>query len=771
MNLKEQLKQRAYELGADLVGFGNIERCRHAPLMMSPQGLMPSARTVMVMALHHPDACIELGGEKHPQDIGPYSVQYLMNSRLDEMSYRMGTFVETLGYHAIPIVSSNIWRYNQYKALDAVFAPDVSNIYMPVVAGLADMGYNGLALTPEFGARNRFVTVITDAVVEPDPLIPPGTVCDRCMLCRKHCPSQALSKEIKGDKILHIEDYEYRFADKNLWRCAWGEHFDLDLDLELPEAVTEEVIVETVRKHGLRGGEMGQCLKFCVPKPLRTWDRAYSRTPMRRHAVTLDEAHEGRGLTDRLLAAAHAKGADHILVRSAEELAAAGVDLATQLPGARTAITVIATLPDDPGGVQDALSESKMRFGVGYRMDTICYDLTRDLEALGFRSVMTVKRDGARPEDPPGENITGAMLRLLPGLKGRKVVANTVTTRKAIASRTPSLAGPARRLDGGRRTADLAGEIADYARTLGADLVGFAPASRLDEIAAQIRPHFDGQRTLVARDRSTRFTVWEPEIVEEERRVLRPEDYLPGAKSVVVFALRMPGEVVRQATRPPAEAVGPYSFQTYITHWQGTVIGGFIAKRLAEHGARAAFTMDLMNTGSRIATPRDLQEDLFCNRFAAVAAGLGTMTVSGHVATPEFGVRQRFIAIVTDADLAPSPMPVDTTPERCVGCARPCVSRCPSHAITAEEIAFTCAGRAFRFNRIDPLRCDWSKRYALLGASGFQFLGSRVDVDPGDAITTESLAEALRQHDPIKKYRPVVAEPCILACPYGGDQG
>ena len=33
---------------------------------------------------------------------------------------------------------------------------------MPVVAGLADMGYSGLALTPEYGARNRFVTIITD---------------------------------------------------------------------------------------------------------------------------------------------------------------------------------------------------------------------------------------------------------------------------------------------------------------------------------------------------------------------------------------------------------------------------------------------------------------------------------------------------------------------------------------------------------------------------------------------------------------------------------
>lgn len=128
----------------------------------------------------------------------------------------------------MPIVSSNIWRYNAYKDLTAIFAPDVSHIYMAVVAGLADMGYNGLALTPEYGARNRFITVLTNAVIEPDPLIPPGTVCDGCMLCRKHCPAQALSKEIDGEKVLQIGEYGYRFPNKNLWRCSWGEHFDLD---------------------------------------------------------------------------------------------------------------------------------------------------------------------------------------------------------------------------------------------------------------------------------------------------------------------------------------------------------------------------------------------------------------------------------------------------------------------------------------------------------------------------------------------------------------
>ena len=33
---------------------------------------------------------------------------------------------------------------------------------------------------------------------------------------------------VDGFNEIHIGDKTYRYARKNLWRCAWGEHFDLD---------------------------------------------------------------------------------------------------------------------------------------------------------------------------------------------------------------------------------------------------------------------------------------------------------------------------------------------------------------------------------------------------------------------------------------------------------------------------------------------------------------------------------------------------------------
>jgi hypothetical protein len=44
-----------------------------------------------------------------------------------------------------------------------------------------------------------------------------------------------------------------------------------------------------------------------------------------------------------------------------------------------------------------------------------------------------------------------------------------------------------------------------------------------------------------------------------------------------------------------------------------------------------------------------------------------------------------------------------------------------------------------------------------------------MDIPAPDPITPEALADGLRQHDPIKKYRPVVAEPCVINCPLATD--
>ncbi len=729
-----------HELNADLVGVANIERFANAPVMMSPQGLLPAARSVVVMALHHPDACIELGGAEHPQVMGPYRVQGIMNARLDELSYRLGLWLEREGYDAVPIVSSNIWRYKGYKELTEHFAPDLSHRHSAVAAGLADFGYSALAITPEYGARQRFVTVVTTAPLQPTPLVEPHSVCDDCRKCVDMCPARALSKELRGTSVVRIEGHEYTYADKNLWRCSWGEHFDLDLDLPIPEVVDEAVILEQLAIHGRRGGEMGCCLRYCVPEPRRYYDYAYSDAPRRIRDV-VPEAGADRTVAQRLEVLASRHGADFLVVRPASELAGAVEDLDQLLPGARTVLAVgLHYLA--PGG-PDVLGSARR-----YLLESAAYDLTRELERHGHDAVCC--------SDFPEPAWAGRLGGVLPG---RAAWTATVLTTAELPSTSPELPAPAA-VAAERLPARLRGLLAE----LGADLVGVAPAARLTQVKQRLAPLFDGRPVFHARDKGIIHQPYLPEVQVGAVKVTGPDDHLPGARSVVVIGLRIPRAAVERTGLPPAESVGPYAFAQYQSANLLRLMALRVSRVLEDSGYRAAVTFDLCGTGSTVGNPRGEQPDAFCNRFAAVAAGLGRLTRAGFVTTPELGPNVRFVAVVTEAALPADPtLADDGLLAACEDCDR-CLAACRTDAF-ADLAEVAVDGIVERFHVIRRDRCDWAKRYSLIGEEGVNYLGWDMHLDPPELITLEAVADGLRQHPAIPKYRPCNFEACLMACP------
>jgi epoxyqueuosine reductase QueG len=59
-------------------------------------------------------------------------------------------------------------------------------------AGLGWIGKNGLLISIDHGPRLSLATVLTDAPLRPDLPMEYG-LCGGCMLCREHCPSQAIT--------------------------------------------------------------------------------------------------------------------------------------------------------------------------------------------------------------------------------------------------------------------------------------------------------------------------------------------------------------------------------------------------------------------------------------------------------------------------------------------------------------------------------------------------------------------------------------------------
>ncbi len=766
-NLTLKVKELAYRLGADLVGVANIERYENAPIKMSPQGILPTARSVVVCAVHHPDAAIELDGEIHPQIMGPYRIQYIMNDKLDVLSFKIARFLDDLGYKTVPIASSNIWRYRGYKEMDATFAPDISHIYSGVCAGLGELGWNGLCITPEYGARNRFISIITEAELTPTPLYNGPKLCDMCGECIRKCPTNAYRAEVNGTKNVVVEGKDHIFCNKNLWRCAWGEHFDIDLDLSIPEKVDEKVLLEHVAKHGLRGGEFGVCLKVCLPKHLRKWDESYCKKTARRiRHVTPGSLPVHRQVYDKLLVHAKTWDLDSVHFISGETLASAGIDIKKELPDGVSAILLTSRyqIPkeaniDHDGSMAhiegfDSCHKTRAdaidSYGriAQFNVDFTELDLCRELETLGYTALPKTTMD----HEP---------FRALCGVANTE---NTFVRTSLILTSAPFADQSATELSAITPAKDLKKQLKQLALEKGADLFGVASAKTIDEITDQLRELRKGETQFVVEDKNTRMMPFDPVVTEMKREFTKASELIRAAKSVIVLGLHYPDTPATRVGKPPAESVGPYVFTQYETNRLTGHLAYSLCRALNSMGYEAVYSHNLTGAGSTVGSPRGQFNDATCNALEAVAAGIGQMGLNGSVVTEEYGIHQRFVAIVTDADLEADEVKAGLA-AACENCGQ-CLTACPTGALRKERIVnLNVAGKQVTYLPVDAHRCDWATKFSLVKEEGNMYTGNFTDIPCPDQVTPEVLADALRQQDPVFKFRPVTGEKCVVNCP------
>ncbi len=764
------VKELAYSLGADLVGVANIERFENAPIRMSPQGILPSAKSVIVCAVHHPDAAIERDGEIHPQVLGPYRIQYIMNDKLDVLSFKIARMLDDLGYDTVPIASSNIWRYRGYKDMDAVFAPDMSHIYAGVCAGLGELGWNGLCITPEYGARNRFISIITEAELTPTPLYNGEKLCDMCGECIRKCPTNAYRKEVKGVKNVVVEGKDHKFCDKNLWRCAWGEHFDIDLDLPIPEVVDEKVLLDHVAKYGTRGGEFGVCLKVCLPKHLRQWDPDYCKvSPRRKRHVAPSDLPVHRQVYDKLLVHAKNWDLDSVHFISGEALASANINIKEALPDGIGAILLTSRyqLPanckiDHIGSmahIDDFDSNHKNRADIldsygriaQFNVDFTELDMCRELETLGYTAM-------------PKTTMDHTPFRELCGIADTE---NTFVRTSLILTSAPFVDKAVTELSAVDKSADIKEQLKALAKQKGADLFGVASAKTIDSLAMQLKELRKDETLFHVVDKNPRMTPFDPVVTEHKRVIQSATEQLSDAKSVIVLGMHYPETPVERVGQPPAEAVGPYVFTQYEVNRLTGHLAYSICRSLNAMGYEAVYSHNLTGAGSTVGSPRGQFNDATCNALEAAAAGIGQMTLNGSVYTEEFGIHQRFVAIVTNADLEADEIKEGLT-ELCAGCEK-CLTACPTCALRKEAITtLELDGKKVTYLPADANRCDWATKFSLVSEEGNMYTGNYTDVPCPETVTTENLDAALRQMDPVLKFRPVTGEKCIIACPLLG---
>ena len=226
----DDVKKMAREFGADAVSIGSIDRWEGAPIQQDPRQIMPECRSVIAMAFRVMRG--SLRGIEEGTFFSNYSamgyggITYLY---MPLTVINLAKTIEDQGYEAIPYGHQSDWRAIDNEGnLRQDFsrpvtpgraAPDVMvNLRIAsYLAGLGEIGFSKMLLTPEFGPRQRVGLVLTELEVEPDPVMKPGTLCNRCMACIKACPGQAMP----ADKTVKVKlgGYDVEWTDIDCRRC------------------------------------------------------------------------------------------------------------------------------------------------------------------------------------------------------------------------------------------------------------------------------------------------------------------------------------------------------------------------------------------------------------------------------------------------------------------------------------------------------------------------------------------------------------------------
>ena len=111
------------------------------------------------------------------------------NYQSDRAAYAVADRLQDLGYQALAVPASQIIARDPMRGL-------LSHRLVGWGARLGWWGRNNLLVSPAFGSQMRYVTVLTDAALEPDQ--PLEATCGDCMACVAKCPGGAIQMEREG---------------------------------------------------------------------------------------------------------------------------------------------------------------------------------------------------------------------------------------------------------------------------------------------------------------------------------------------------------------------------------------------------------------------------------------------------------------------------------------------------------------------------------------------------------------------------------------------
>ncbi len=275
------------EAGADLVGIASVERFSEAPPMRGPEDLLPGTRSVIVAAVRYPLDGVRRIGKPPAYALPSTAYAGAICRKLEDISLTLMRWLEDQGVTAFstPVTWPISWRVRPYKDMDKPLQAMFSHRHAAVAAGMGTFGKHTLVLTPEYGPRQRFITVLTDAELEPDPMYAGKPLCpESCQACVKACPLDCM--DCSKPRQFNIGGTAFSYPDLDNMRCAWVEQYRLKqvdgLELygttydcdppadiayeDIDKAIKEAMAADKLQYSGPNGmtATLGECLRTCV---------------------------------------------------------------------------------------------------------------------------------------------------------------------------------------------------------------------------------------------------------------------------------------------------------------------------------------------------------------------------------------------------------------------------------------------------------------------------------------------------------------------------
>jgi epoxyqueuosine reductase len=185
LKLDTRIRSLALTLGADYFGVADLKPARD---FIRQQGGEQVARysLAVVVGMRLSDDLVDLLPDRDPEGAIIYRHNYdVVNQMLDHIAVRLANELQGAGYHTFPVPASK--RTNDQN-ICGIFSQKLA----AHLAGLGWIGKSCLLVTPDHGPRVRWISVLTDA-----PLQPTGTPmepkCRDCTACVDICPQKAFT--------------------------------------------------------------------------------------------------------------------------------------------------------------------------------------------------------------------------------------------------------------------------------------------------------------------------------------------------------------------------------------------------------------------------------------------------------------------------------------------------------------------------------------------------------------------------------------------------